>query len=48
MLKLFSGIEVANGERGDNTERLIARFNNQLSDTLDHQQDGSSEKSRWY
>ncbi|GFG35132.1 hypothetical protein Cfor_09619 [Coptotermes formosanus] len=38
-------IELASGERGNNTERLVAKFNNQLSDMLDHQQDGSSEET---
>jgi hypothetical protein len=47
-LKLFSAIEVASGERGNNTEMLVARFSNQISDPLEHQQDGNNEESRWY
>jgi len=46
ILKLFSGIEVASGEWGSDTERLVARFNNKFSDTVEHQQDGNAEKSR--
>jgi hypothetical protein len=48
ILKLFSAIEVASGERGNNTEKLIAQFNNKFSDTVEHQQDGNSEESKWY
>jgi len=48
ILRLFSAIEVASGERGNNTERLIARFNNKFNDTVEHHQDVNSKESRWY
>jgi hypothetical protein len=47
-LKLFLAIEVASGERGDNTERLVERFNNKFSDTMQHQEDVNSKESRLY
>jgi hypothetical protein len=48
MLNLLSAIEVASGERGDNTESLIARFNNKFSDTVEYQHDGNSLEGGWY
>jgi hypothetical protein len=46
VLKLLSAIEVASGERGSNTDKLIAKFSHKETDILERWQAGDSEESR--